>query len=79
MRFYSGIKKFWIIDNSKPVIDSIHSSNTKGKAKCRSTYDFSILYANIPHVKLVTTLDRSVHKAFAGGNKVDIKVDLIFM
>ena len=74
VRFYSGIKKLSIIANSKPKINSIHNNNNKGNAKCRSTCDFSTLYTNIPHEKLVTALDRAVDKAFPGGNKVYIEV-----
>lgn len=46
----------FVIQNTKAVIDTLNKlSNLKG-AKSLSTYDFSSLYTNTPHDKLIKTL-----------------------
>ena len=36
---------YWIVDNSKEVLNRLHVSH----AKCLNNYDFAKLYTNIPH------------------------------
>ena len=40
---------YWIIDNSKDVLDRLHNINKVSGAKCFDSYDFATLYTNIPH------------------------------
>ena len=35
--FYSDCKKFWVVENSKPLIDSLDQINTKQNPKIIST------------------------------------------
>ena len=67
--FYKNYNKFWVVQNSFPVIEKLESINTKKKAKSVSTYDFSTLYTNLPHDDLVKVLDSTVDFAFNGGKK----------
>ena len=64
--FYSGVKTFWVIQNNKPVIDSINRINAKRKAKSISTFDFSTLYTKIPHNKLIKVMNEMVDFSFQG-------------
>jgi hypothetical protein len=58
IRYFSGIKTFWVAQNNQPVLDSIIKINSKGNAKCVSTYDFATLYTKIPHDKLIEVLTK---------------------
>ena len=51
--FYSNYKKFWVVENSKPVIDKLDQINTKQNAKLISSFDFSTLYTKLPQKNLV--------------------------
>ena len=46
-----GIKNFWTIQNSYPVISSISKLNKGKTAKSMSSFDCSTLYTKIPHDK----------------------------
>ena len=41
--FYSNYNRFWVIKNSKPVLDRLQELNAKKRAKSISTFDFSTL------------------------------------
>ena len=70
----SGINKFWVIQNSKPIIQSINNLNKRKVAKSLSTFDFSTLYTKIPHDKLINVLNEIIDFAFKGGTRDFIKV-----
>ena len=74
-RFYSNYNLFWVLENSKPVIDMLDDINKKGKAKSIATYDFSTLYTNIPHTDLINKLNEIIDIVFAGGPNKHITVD----
>ena len=63
--FYSHYKRFWVVQNAKPVIDKINSINKRKAGKCISTFDFSTLYTKIPHDKLLETLFKIIFFFFA--------------
>ena len=65
--FYSNYNRFWVIENSTPVIEKLLKVNEKKKAKDISTYDFSTLYTKLPHDDLIDNLDKVVEFAFQGG------------
>ena len=67
--FYSSFKQFWVIENSKPVLDKIQKINLKSNAKNMSTFDFSTLYTKLPHDDLLSVLNIIIDFAFKGGNK----------
>ena len=47
--FYSNYKKFWVVNNSFPVIEKLTKINEKKNAKSISTFDFSTFYTKIKH------------------------------
>ena len=51
--FYSGYKKFWVVQNYFPIATKLNKINVKEKAKSISTFDFSTLYTTIPHKLLL--------------------------
>ena len=67
--FYSSIKQFWVIENSKPLLEKIDKINLKANAKSISTFDFSTLYTKLPHEDLINALKSIIDFAFKGGNK----------
>ena len=42
-KFYKNYNRFWVINNSKPLIERLDVINTRKKAKDISTFDFSTL------------------------------------
>ena len=56
-KVWSGIKTFWTIQNSYPVISSINKLNKRKTAKITSIFYFSTLYTKIPHDKLLYFLN----------------------
>ena len=73
-KVWSGIKTFWTIQNSYPVISSINKLNKRKAAKSMSTFDFSALYTKIPHDKLLHVLNEITDFAFEGGTRVYVTV-----
>ena len=67
--FYKNYNRFWVIENSSPVIEKLTRINAKKNAKDISTYDFSTLYTTLPHEDLIKNLNEIVDFAFQGGNK----------
>ena len=67
--FYKNYNRFWVIENSSPVIEKLSRINAKKNAKDISTYDFSTLYTTLPHEDLIKNLNEIVDFAFEGGNK----------
>ena len=70
---HSGFNRFWIIDNSAPVLELIAKCNSKSVDNI-STFDFSTLYTSIPHSKLKEAIVWTIKKAFLGANKKYINV-----
>ena len=62
--FYSSFKKFWVVQNSFPIIDKLNTINTRKKAQTISTFDFSTLYTTIPHNLLAKVLFEIVQFVF---------------
>ena len=63
---------FWVIQNSKPVLDRLTEINTCKKAKTISTFDFSTLYTKLPHGNLIEVMNKLIDFVFNGGrNKPD--------
>ena len=72
-KVWSGIKTFWTIQNSYPVISSINKLNKRKAAKSMSIFYFSMLYTKIPHDKLFV-LNEITDFAFKGGTRDYITV-----
>ena len=66
--FYRNYNRFWVIENSAPVISNLTRINEKKKAKDISTYDFSTLYTKLQHDDLINNLNYIIDFAFNGGN-----------
>ena len=67
--FYKNYNRFWVIENSAPVIEKMTQINAKRNAKDISTYDFSTLYTKLPHDDLIQNLNEIVDFAFEGGKR----------
>ena len=72
---FSGINTFWVIQNSKPILETINHINLKNNAKCVSSYDFATLYTKIPHAKLLDELSAIIKFIFKGGSNSIISID----
>ena len=71
-KFDANYNKFWVIQNTDPVLATLKKINGKKSAKRISCFDFSTLYTNIPHDKLLEKLNNLVDFAFKGGNRNNI-------
>ena len=60
----TGVNCFWIIENSKEVLDKLHTINRISKAKSFDSYDFSTLYTNIPHAALKSNMKELIKEAY---------------
>ena len=67
--FYKNYNRFWVIENSDPVIEKLSRLNSTKRARNISTYDFSTLYTKLPHDELIANLNEIVDFAFQGGNQ----------
>ena len=67
--FYNNYKRFWVVQNSEPVINKLNKINKKQNGKCISTYDFSTLYTKIEHKNLIDVLCTLIDFVFNGGGK----------
>ena len=73
-RFFSGVNTFWIVQNNKPITDAINKLNERNKANSISTFDFSTLYAKLPHNKLLMVLHHLIF-CFDGGENKFIQIN----
>ena len=62
--FYSNYKKFWVVQNSFPIIEKLDKINAKKNAKNISTFDFSTLYTTLPHNLLIEVLNNLIGFVF---------------
>ena len=65
----ANYNKFWVIQNTDPVLAILKKINGKKSAKIISCFDFSTLYTNIPHNNILDKLNALVEFAFKGGNR----------
>lgn len=56
-RIWFKIKRFWVIQNNKSVIDSINKHSSRKKAKQVEFFDFLTLYTKITHSKFLAVLN----------------------
>ena len=69
--FYQNYNRFWVIQNSKTLINRLNKLNQKHNAKMISTFDFSTLYTKLPHSDLIRVLSNLIDLVFNGGGKTD--------
>ena len=67
--FYKNYNRFWVIQNSKKLIDRLKQINSKHRARSISTFDFSTLYTKLPHKDLIKVLKELIDFVFNGGKK----------
>ena len=67
--FYSSFKKFWVVQNSFPIVEQLDKMNSKKNAKRISTFDFSILYTTIPHNLLIDVLSEIIDLVFKSNHR----------
>ena len=56
-RFFTGVNTFCVVQNNKPVTDTMNGLNKRRKATSVSTLVFSILYTTLPQYKLLMVLN----------------------
>jgi hypothetical protein len=66
---YDGINRYWIIDNSKPILDCINNLNEMSNAKTITTYDFSNMYTSLAHDEIMCNMQKVIEDVFAYRNK----------
>ena len=66
-KFYKNYNRFWVINNSKPLLEKLDVINTRKRAKEISTFDFSTLYTKLPHEDLIRVLNIHIDFVFEGG------------
>ena len=64
----SGINQLWILKNSKELLDYLKSPNFNLITNIKS-FDFSTLYASIPHQKLKSRLATIIRNSFIHKNR----------
>ena len=63
-RFFSGTNKFWVVQNSFPILKYLNKINVRKKATHISTFDFATLYRTIPHDLLIDVLKNIICLVF---------------
>ena len=78
--FYSNTKKFWVVQNSFPIIEKLKQINSRRKATRISTFDFSTLYTTIPHDLLIEVLTAIIELVFKGSikNKIGFSIKSVY-
>lgn len=67
-KFLSNYNKFWVIQNSDPILESITRKNKKNNATSISTFDFSTLYTKLPQNKLIKEMSDIIKFVFDAGS-----------
>ena len=62
--FYSGCKKFWVVQNYFPIGTKLNKINVKKKAKSISTFNFTTSHTTILHKLLLKVLLEIINFAF---------------
>jgi hypothetical protein len=66
---YTGINRYWIIENNQPILDKIRKINESNVgAESVETFDFSTLYTKIEHESLKQSLGWFISTAFSGAS-----------
>ena len=65
--FYTCFKKFWVVENSQPIVTNMNEISTNKKAKCISTFRSTTLYTTIHNfpIKVSSEVINSVFKSKA--------------
>jgi hypothetical protein len=74
IRTCTSINAFWIINNNKPIIDTMEKLSKQNKAVSISTFDFTTLYTTIDHHELISKLSYIVDLAFKSSRHKFIRI-----
>ena len=74
IHLFTGINRYWVIDNSATVMEDIRRINHRGQARSMEEFDFSTLYTKISQEDLKEKLMCITEKAFKGGQNQYIRV-----
>ena len=74
IKLFTGIERYWIIENSAQVLQDIHEINARKGARNIANYDFSTLYTKISQSDLKEKLKAVVEKGFKGGHNQFITI-----
>ena len=72
--FYTGVQRYWIVENNDKVIKDMNVLSDKRNARNIKMYDFSTLYTKISQDDLKEKLKLQVDMAFKGGTNQYIRV-----
>ena len=72
--FYTGVQRYWIVENNDKVIKNMNVLSDKRNARNIKMYDFSTLYTKISQDDLKEKLKFQVDMAFKGGTNQYIRV-----
>ena len=62
--FYTCFKKFWVVENSFPIVTKMNKRDTKKKPKSISTFCFTTLLTTIPHNQPTKVLSEIINFVF---------------
>ena len=74
-KLFTGVNTFWVVQNNKPVIDTMNGFNKRRKATSVSTLEFFIFYTKLPNNKLLMVLNSLIDFCFDGGESKYITVN----
>ena len=60
----TGIKHYWIVNNSLPIIDYIKGINQRNAGRNITTYDFTTLYTKLEHGHILDCMSYIIDLAF---------------
>ena len=62
--FYTCFRKFWVLENSLPIVAKLNKVNTKKKDKNISIFDVTTSYTTNPHKILIKFLSEVINFIF---------------
>ena len=66
---FDGVNKYWIIDSSQPILDSVERLNQRQMIKSITTFDFTNLYTSLPHKDIIQSLSTLITDVFVKRTK----------
>ena len=75
VQLFSGINRYWVIDNSSKVLDDVRRINERNGARSMEQFDFTTLYTNISQDDLKEKLMSITERAFKGGQNQYIRTN----
>ena len=60
----TGVKHYWIVDNSMPIVDFLKTVNQRNAGRNIETYDFTTLYTKLDHNEILESINYVIDLAF---------------